>query len=409
MRIDNPEIQQKLISFAEKIARGNHDIAVEGYQRYWERVLIPRSQKEGRSLDTENYNLSFLKNGIKNSVIDVYRSSVKPKKIPLQKPPYFLNEPILYQENYLWNLLEDTADAEEKTLLQLKYGERLKFDDIAARMGISPEAARKRVSRLLKRYGGLTVAEWYRRKDFRNLNRYRLTETECETAVTFLGDTSGLRNIIREGLSCIDQSRTFQNTLGILKGAVKLGWLSLQSALRDITSVYKDGPHCRGNATYITDSLLDLMGEGEIYWDYLRLIDSFPPRKTADTRPISSRTLFDIKPFRLIDPAKLPPRLLNTLQEMYDRRDDPDLRRTLALQLLRFQNDPRVVVFLFERLPYETDQINAYYLAKYIRHFGMKQKDFLNHRPLFSRGIKAARAKWPGNRYFRDLDHLITP
>ncbi|MFP4442451.1 MAG: hypothetical protein ACLFST_04965, partial [Spirochaetia bacterium] len=313
MRIDHPEMQQKLIAFAERIARGNHDIAFEGYQRYWERVLIPRSQKESRALDTDNYNLSFLKTGIKNSVIDVYRSLLKPKKITLQKVSYFLKEPDLYQEKDLWNLFEDTADAEERNLLHLKFREQLSFRDIAACIGTSPAAARKRVSRLLKRYGGLTVAEWYRRKNFRNLNRYRLTETECEKAVEFLQDTSGLRQIITEGLSCLNLSRTFQNTLGVLKGAVKSGRIPLSSAVEDLKAVYTGSRHCRGNATYITDSLLDLIGEdaGEIYWEYLKSIDSLPPRTPPVSGTISPRTLFDIKPFRLINPAKLSPYLLD--------------------------------------------------------------------------------------------------
>lgn len=87
--------------------------------------------------------------------------------------------------------------------------------------------------------------------------------------------------------------------------------------------------------------------------------------------------------------------------QLFENDSDIDLHRTLTLQLLRFQYDQNLIQHIINTMPDDSDQTNAYYIAKFIRLYRKKYAVYVNEETI--KVLESTNKKWPMNCNIRDL------
>ena len=168
----------------------------------------------------------------------------------------------------------------------------------------------------------------------------------------------------------------------------------------------------RGSVNYIFETLTAL--DPERYMDLYRQVFlpslwELPSRALPDTRPFreqepfQQRCIIDVVPFVPITAGISLEETEVVRKKFLAGADDVDLRRSLTWQMLRLRpEDGRTMETAVGTLADEDDQINAYYITKFIMGPGLKHFPGKLLTQDIVKTIRAAGNRWPQNAYFAE-------
>lgn len=252
------------------------------------------------------------------------------------------------------------------------------------------------------------LLKWFKEGNYGKINQYRLP-------ISWMKEVADLA--LRRGvdIACFQQpfehpslSPTIQNATWALRSLAHrapsvVGFLESQLRRRHLF---------RGNVSYIFETLTAL--DPTTFTDpyrrsFLPGLRDLPSRATSDSRPFREQEPFqqwcimDVIPYVPIVTGVTLGEVEALKQQFLDQADDVDFRRSLTWQMLRLRpRDSGAMEVVINALSDEHDQINAYYIVKFIMGPGLKHfPDKLLNGNTCNK-VRAAAHRWPQNAYFAE-------
>ncbi|MBF0624101.1 MAG: hypothetical protein HQL82_04770 [Magnetococcales bacterium] len=270
------------------------------------------------------------------------------------------------------------------------------------------EVARKRYSRARMKVASWVFLKWFAQREYTKVNEFRLP-------IAWMKEVAVLA--LRRGvdISCFQEafdhprlSPTIQNATWALRALAHrkpavVGFFEEQIRRQHLY---------RGNVSYIFETLtaLDPGGFTELYRRaFLPGLRDLPSRAIPDVRPFreqepfQQRCIVDVVPYVPIVTGVPLAELESLKRQFLDGTDDVDFRRSLTWQMLRLRpRDGGAMETVINALSDEHDQINAYYIVKFIMGPGLGHfpEQLLNRNTCDK--IRSVARRWPQNAYFAE-------
>ncbi len=250
--------------------------------------------------------------------------------------------------------------------------------------------------------------KWYEERRYQEINRHRFS-------IGLMRETAMLA--LRRGvdLSCFMEAFEHPRFSPAIQNAT---W-ALRSVAGRIPTVtdfleeqIRKGHLFRGNVSYIFEALTAL--DPERYADlyrrtFLPSLWELPSRALPDMRPFreqepfQQRCIIDVVPFVPINTGISLEETEAVRRKFLAGADDVDLRRSLTWQMLRLRpQDANTMETAVSALADEDDQINAYYITKFVMGPGLRLFPGKLLRWNTVKTIRAAANRWPQNAYFAE-------
>lgn len=408
MQFFNKNIEEKLFKYALCLTNGDIDFAKDTIQRLWVDRMLPLSLRDGKELIETNYNLTFLKKNLYWAFLDE-RNSCTGNSM-LKKPKIEKSEKLEDNVEIYKNVVYLTE--EEQSYIKLKHIDHKDLREIALLKGLNYPNIRQIFSRITKKLKDFTVVSWIKNQNFQEFNVYSISTNDANRITKILLSENIYPNDIISILKTIEAKYN--------KAIQNLTWILLEFGIngyetKSIISFFETqiihGQYYRGNINYISDALLELKGVCKTYDYFLDNIENYKSRiKSSDTQNTKGiiqtdrPTLLDVKPLKYVETADK--EIVRRLERLYLNEQDVDLHRTLAFQLLKLRPQDAFAKRVINELSNEYDQDNAFYIAKFIKLYGITQyMNLVNNHTLEK--VKRLNKKWPQNRYFRDLKNYL--
>lgn len=276
---------------------------------------------------------------------------------------------------------------------------------------MTPSAWRKARSRRIMDLKADLLVNWILSGDYDKLNNYRPAEAVCRKIAQLLVDQEKPVTILEPLFDNTSHNRAIQTATWVMTYVGQIrptyakrvwSFLEAQLAARNLF---------RGNLTYISEALLEadpIEGAEAIKRLYLPVIEEMKGRVQADTTPfkqqapVSSLCIYDVKQVKRIGDS-IPLCAVERIKNLYSTGvSDVDLHRSLAFVLLRTRpGDSGGLELVINALRHETDQVNAYYVTRYIMNWGLKEAPHLLSKQTLE-SLRSVAGKWPQNHYFRE-------
>lgn len=345
-------------------------------------------------------NPTYLWKALRSEIVDVIRKEAKQRPLSLKT----IRDPDISKHPEFLECLISSTDlrAEDRKIMETRLLDR--DEDGQVWDAIS----RKRFSRAKMRVSANLFLKWYEERLYQEVNKHRFP-------ISLMKEVANLA--LRRGvdLSCFKEAFDYPQWSPSIQNAT---WALMAVATRvpSVTGFFEQQIHkehlFRGNVSYIFEALtaLDSNNFMELYRKkFLPSLWDLPSRATQDSRPFreqepfQQRCIVDVIPFVPIltgislDETEL------VRKKFLSRADDVDFRRSITWQMLRLRpEDGRTMETAINALADEDDQINAYYIVKFIMGPGLKlfPNKLLTRNTIQS--IRSAARRWPQNAYFAE-------
>ena len=392
--LDNPSIDQELLRTMTRFVKSK----LPGRDpRDFVQGAIVRSLQ---ALDGKQLNPAYLWRALRSEIVDAIRREAreKPTSLRVIRDPKITEHP----EFLACLALSPDVRTEDREVLEKE------ILDGGNDGKMLNAASRKRLSRARMRVTATLFLKWYEERRYREINHHRFS-------IGLMKETARLALKRGVDLSCFMEA--FEHPQ--LSPAIQNATWALRSVAPRVPSVttfleeqVRKGHLFRGNISYIFETLtaLDPQRYMGLYRQvFLPSLWELPSRALPDTRPFweqepfQQRCIVDVVPFVPITIGISLEETELVRKKFLDGADDVDLRRSLTWQLLRLRpEDSKTLGTAVGTLADEDDQINAYYITKFIMGPGLR---------LFSgklltwntvKTIRAAANRWPQNAYFSE-------
>ena len=345
-------------------------------------------------------NPTYLWKALRSEMVDVIRKEAKEKPSSLK----VIRDPDISDHPEFLQCLVSSPDLriDDRRTMEA----RLLDDDRDGQ--VWDAASRKRFSRAKMRVTARLFLKWYEERRYREINQHRYS-------IGLMKEVAHLALRRDVDLSCFKEafdhpqwSPSIQNATWALR--------AVAPRIPTVTDFLEDqirrGHLFRGNVSYIFETLTAL--DPHRYMDLYRQVFlpslwELPSRAFSDTRPFreqepfQQRCIVDVVPFVPITTGITLEETELVRRKFLDGADDVDLRRSLTWQMLRLRpEDGRTLETAVGALADEDDQINAYYIVKFIMGPGLKlfPGKLLTWNTV--KTIRAAANRWPQNAYFAE-------
>lgn len=268
-------------------------------------------------------------------------------------------------------------------------------------------ASRKRYSRTKMRVTALVFLKWFVEREYIKISAFRLPIAWMKE-VALLALRQGIDiSCFQEAFNYPHLSPTIQNATWALRSVAHRKPIVVEFFEEQIRKQHL----FRGNISYIFETLtaLDPVNFIDLYrQSFLPSLRDLPSRVIPDTRPFrdqepfQKRCIVDVVPYVPIVTGVSWAEINNLTRQLLEA-DDVDFRRSLTWQMLRLRpQDGDTMEAVINALSSEHDQINAYYIVKFIMGPGLGHfPEKLLCQNTYNK-IRAVAHRWPQNAYFSE-------
>ncbi len=395
----DPKEFRRVIAQMQRVAASNipRGISPEDVvQQALERAFKAKARKPDQEIKP-----AYVWKALKSEITDTFRREEKKRRDSLKVSQDFgiREHPDIFE--YLGMLPRQEAELIERRLEV--HGESWK--ELSTEMEQSESNLRQMHHRVWTKLEAEMFLNWFQQGREQELNHYKLSKP-LAVKIAQLAETRGIRsNNFEKLFEQEDRYRTVENAILVL-GALAPKQPDIYKFLE---AQAKNRGLSRGSVNYLVETLISHNSPEHIkaLMSFMRNFRDMPSSVSRDYRaareqaPVSGKCLFDFFTFRPIGNQVSRETLVDLSRDYMRGIDDVDTHRTAAWLLLRVRpEDGGGVDEAIRFLADETDQMNAYYLVRFIMGPGMKHLPGVVKKGGTIRAMRKVAKRWPQNVYF---------